>query len=143
MDDAFAKEHGLMTDAELSKMDERFRKREEEGLKNVLKHFDRIHDKLFTFNNILITGYFALSKLVNSVPVAAVIVPLINLAFLIWIEYRMMEKSRFESNITERPVGEFSKYGDAINRTNLYSLLSIVTTAVVTMLFLYFLLFKR
>ena len=47
MDDKLAKEHGLMTDKKLQEMDLRWKKTEEEGLKNTLKHFDRIHDKLF------------------------------------------------------------------------------------------------
>jgi len=34
---------------------------EEQGKKNILKYFDRLHDKLFTFNNIMIVGFFAIS----------------------------------------------------------------------------------
>ena len=108
-DDNLAKQYGLMVDAEPEKIKERMRKREEEGLKNVHKHFDRIHDKLFIFNNILIAGYFALSKLVNSVSAISIILQILNLSFLIWIEYRMMEKSRFEVDINQRPVSEVDK----------------------------------
>lgn len=139
MDDDFAKEHGLMTEAELDEITNRFKKREEEGLKNTLKHFDRIHDKLFTFNNILIAGYFALSKLEKSISLATILIPLANLAFLIWIEYRMMEKSRFESDISNKPLSEINRYGKGIVRTNYYSLLAIISTSVVTSFFLYYL----
>jgi hypothetical protein len=33
---------------------------EAEGIKNPLKYFDRINDKLFTINNILMVGFFTL-----------------------------------------------------------------------------------
>jgi hypothetical protein len=39
---------------------ERTKKGEEESVKQIWKHFDRINDKLFTFNNIMIAGFFAL-----------------------------------------------------------------------------------
>jgi hypothetical protein len=48
---------GIMTDKELDEIDKIFRKTEEEGVKNILKYFDRIHDKLFTFNNVLIPPF--------------------------------------------------------------------------------------
>ena len=37
---------------------ENFKNTETEGLKNILMYFGKIHDKLFTFNNILIAGFF-------------------------------------------------------------------------------------
>jgi hypothetical protein len=139
MDDDFYKEHGLMTPRELDEMGKRWERKEEEGLKNLLKHFDRIHDKLFTFNNILIAGYFALAKLTNTIASASILIPLGNLIILIWIEYRMMEKSRFESDLTKKSQSERDKWSKGIDRTNLYSLLAIVSTAIVTLLFLIYL----
>ena len=46
-----------MINKEIDQIDQKLSQIEEEGIKNTLKHFDRIHDKLFTFNNILIAGY--------------------------------------------------------------------------------------
>ena len=46
-----------MNDEELEEIDKNFKKTEEDGVKNILRYFDRIHDKLFTFNNIMIAGY--------------------------------------------------------------------------------------
>jgi len=140
MDDEFAKQHGLMTQKELDEMDQRWRKTEEEGLKNMLKHFDRLHDKLFTFNNILIAGYFALSKIVNEISVSTVLIPIGNLIILLFVEYRMMQKSRFEAQITMRPMSEIQNWGKGIAMTNLYSLLTIVSTSIVTIIFLKYLL---
>lgn len=126
----------------MAAIDNPFYKTEEEGLKNTLKYFDRIHDKLFTFNNILIAGYFALSKFENEISLATILIPISNLAFLIYIEYRMMEKSRFESNIRDCTMKDISLYGRRINQTNRFSLLSIFSTSIVTVLFLYYLLKK-
>jgi hypothetical protein len=120
---------------------QRMKKTEEEGLKNILKYFDRIHDKLFAFNNILIAGFFALSKIDNSISVKTIFIPIANLMVLIYVEYRMMEKSRYESEIMQKPIEEFEKHGKDINKTNLYSLLTILTTFIVTTFFLYYLIF--
>ncbi|MBB5439176.1 hypothetical protein HDC92_002863 [Pedobacter sp. AK017] len=140
MDDEFAKEHGLMTDKELADMDQRWKKTEEEALKNMLKHFDRIHDKLFNFNNILIAGYFALSKLEKEISLATILIPIANLVVLLYIEYKMMEKNRFESEITKKPPHEIELWGKKIVRTNQYSLLAIISTSIVLLLFLRYLL---
>ena len=140
MDDEFAKEHGLMTQKELDEMDQRWKKTEDEGLKNLLKHFDRLHDKLFTFNNILIAGYFALSKIENEISVATVLIPIGNLVILLFVECRMIQKSRFEAQITTRPMNEIQKWSKGIALTNVYSLLTIVSTSIVTVIFLKYLL---
>jgi hypothetical protein len=129
---------GLMSDTELEKIDIKLKRTEEDGVKNILKHFDRIHDKLFTFNNILIVGFFALSKIDNSIPVKTIFIPIINLIILIYIEYRMMEESRIESQITSIPDVD-KKHKKSNDNTTRYSLLSIITTSIVTFLFLYFL----
>lgn len=126
---------------EQEKIDRNFTRTEEEGLKNILKHFDRIHDKLFVFNNILIAGFFALAKIENPIPVKTIFIPILNLCFLIFIEYEMMEKSRFESSIKTQPFDKYVSHGKRITRTNFYSLLSIITTFGVTAFFLYFLIY--
>jgi len=124
---------------EQKRIDDNFTRTEQEGLKNILKHFDRIHDKLFTFNNILIAGFFAISKIENTISVKNIVIPILNLCFLIFIEYEMMEKSRFESSIKTQDFDKYDSHSKRINRTNLYSLLSILTTLTVTIIFLYFL----
>jgi hypothetical protein len=127
------------SDKEQERIEKNFTRTEEEGLKNVLKHFDRIHDKLFVFNNILIAGFFALSKLDNLIPLKTIFIPLLNLCFLIFIEYEMMEKSRFEASIKTQQFDKYDIHGKRIKRTNLYSLLSIFTTIIVTAFFIFYL----
>lgn len=129
--------HGLMTDKELDEIDKNLRRAEIEGVQNILRYFDRIHDKLFTFNNILIGSYFALSQIYDSFSVYEILFPLVNLAILLFIEYRMMEKSRFEANVRKKTKAEIDKHGMSINSTNLYSLLAIITTTIVVGIFVY------
>lgn len=124
---------------EQERIEKNFTRTEEEGVKNILKHFDRIHDKLFTFNNILIAGFFTLSKLDDSTPLNSIFIPLINLCFLIFIEYEMMEKSRFEASIKTQSFDKYDLHGKRINRTNAYSLLSILTTLIVALFFVFYL----
>jgi hypothetical protein len=126
-----------MTDEEIRQIDLRFEKIKEDGTKNILKYFDRIHDKLFAFNNVLIAGYFALAKIEKTISVYNIIIPLSNLAFLLFIEYRMMETSRFESRIMDQSSETIAKYVKKSNRTNLYSFSTILSTLIVTLIFLF------
>ena len=48
---------------ETEERDKRLAKMEEDGTNEIVKYFDRIHDKLFDLNNILIAGYFSLVAL--------------------------------------------------------------------------------
>lgn len=127
----------LSNEDEMEEIFENFKLTEREGIQNILKYFDRIHDKLFTFNNILIAGYFALSQFFEAFSIYGIIIPLINLAILIVIEYRMMEKSRFESEATKKTGKEIEKNGLSINRTTRYSLYSIISTSVVVIIFIF------
>ena len=123
--------------SEVEEIFENFKRTEHEGVKDILKYSDRIHDKLFTFNNILIAGYFALSRFFNAFSIYMIIVPLVNLGLLLFIEYRMLEKSRFESEITQKTPKEIEKYGLSINKTTRYSLNSIISTMIVVLIFIF------
>ncbi|KQX00658.1 hypothetical protein [Flavobacterium sp. Root420] len=113
----------------------------DEGQKNIIKYFDRIHDKLFNFNNIIIAGSFALSKIENSVPLWTILVPIFNLIIIVYIEFRMMELGRFDVKSGEKTLIEIKDNRRSINKTNLFSLLTITTTFVTTCFFLYNLIF--
>ncbi|HEY5824424.1 MAG TPA: hypothetical protein VIT44_08670 [Cyclobacteriaceae bacterium] len=124
-------------DRESEEANNQVKKIEEEGKKNILTYFNRIHDKLFTFNNIIIAGHFALSKVVSLISVYNILVPIVNLCVLIFIEYRMMEISRFEAEFSNKTPSQIRKQGKYSTATTLYSFLSIVTTLAVTAHFLY------
>ena|SRR2546428_3395328 len=122
--------------------DARMKQIEEDGVREIVKYFDRIHSNLFTYNNILIAGFFTLAQLNIVISKWTILIPICNLWFLIYIDYRMMEKSRFEASITTQPLNKFNQHGKHINNTNLLSLFSIFTTLCVTVAFLYYLLEK-
>jgi len=121
----------------LKASNEKWVRSEEEGVKNVLKHFDRIHDKLFTANNILIAGYFVLAKFESDVPLWTILIPFVNLAFLIILEIKMMGKSRFESEIRKKSKSEIEKWGNKITYITFYSFCIILTTFIVACIFLW------
>jgi len=125
------------TEKEVEEIYQNLKRTELVGVQNILKYFDRIHDKLFAFNNILIAGYFALSQFFESFSVYGIIIPILNFGLLLIIEYRMMEKSRFESKITKKTKEEIDKYGLSINKTTRYSLYAIISTSIVVGIFIY------
>lgn len=126
-------------DREVEAITKRMEAREGEGVANVHKHFDRIHDQLIGFNNMLIAGFFTLSQLYSNVPPANILWPLLNLAFMIFLEYRMMETNRILASIMSVSAEKREQYGKGIERTNIYSLLMIVSTVLITCVFLWLL----
>ena len=89
--------------------------------------FDRIHDKVFNFNNILIATYMVLGTFPNESPILklwTVIFPVFNLIFLILLEIRQMGIHRFAANEKAWTDKERNQYGKKINSQTLLSLLS-------------------
>lgn len=117
---------------------EKAEKQAEEASIKIQSHFDRIHDKLFTINGILIASFFGLGKFPIDNPIInlwLVILPITNLFYLIFLEQQQMEIYR---HLSQRMNWEFkrdnAKYGKMVNRQNLKSLLAILVTLA---LFLY------
>ncbi len=123
-------------DRELQEMEERMKTREAQGLSDVYKYFDRINDKLSSFNNMLIAGYFAIIALSPNASELILIVPITNTAVLIYLDYRMMEQGRFLSKVMSQPTTKIDGYGNRQNQITLISLLTIISTSVVTVFFL-------
>lgn len=48
---------------EMERLENLSQSRKEKELDNITKYFDRIHDNLSSYNNVLIGGYFALTQL--------------------------------------------------------------------------------
>ncbi|MBI6121247.1 hypothetical protein [Salegentibacter maritimus] len=111
------------------------KKAEKEGDEASIKiqtSFDRIHDKLFAINSILIVLFVGLSKFPINNPIFQLwifILPILNIFYLVFLEKSQMEIFRHAS---QRMNWNFStdveKYGRMINSQNLKSLLSILTT---------------
>lgn len=124
---------------EAAERDARMKKREENAVADITKYFDRIHDYISHYNNLLIGAFFALAQFQENISRWTILFPVTNLWFLIVINYRQMENSRFLSDITNKPFDQIEKYGTSISRTNTLSLLAIVSTFIVTLAFLYYL----
>lgn len=62
----------------MAEIETRMTKSKEEGLKNTLKHFERIHDKLFSLNSIFIAVFFALIKISDNISTLTILIPIIN-----------------------------------------------------------------
>jgi len=107
----------------LKKVDERV----EHSTNQIQNSFDRIHDKVFNFNNILIATFMVLGTFPNESPIIqlwTVVFPISNLIFLIYLEIRQMEIHRFVANEKDWTDIERSQYGKKINTQTLLSLLS-------------------
>lgn len=133
-----------MTDEELDKQIKEseeiihnFKEQEKQGLRDILRYYDRIHDKLFSFNNMLIAGYFVIIAIPNSsIKIWWILFSIFNMLNLVFVDYKMMEKSRFESAIMSKSPKEIQKYGNSINNTTLKSLFTIALTLIVTLVFI-------
>lgn len=132
------KELGLPTDQELKDRDQRLERQEEAAIVETKKYFDRMHDKLFAFNNLLFAGYFGLIAVWKDVPNWIISIPTINSILLFYIDYRMLVWSRIEADIRIASEEARRKFGTMISKTNLYSLFSIYTTLAVVIAFVIF-----
>ncbi|WP_299112849.1 hypothetical protein [uncultured Winogradskyella sp.] len=104
----------------------------DEAAKKIQSSFDRIHDKLFTINSILIASYVGLSKFPTEKPIFSLwmaLLPILNIFYLVLLEKYQMEIYRHASQRMNWNLStDVDKYGKKINRQNLRSLLAIITT---------------
>ena len=118
--------------SEINKIFEKTDKRVEHSINQIQNSFDRVHDKVFNLNNILIGAFLVLGTFPSESPIISlwtVLFPTANLIFLICLEIRQMEIHRFASNEKEHNDIERKQYGKKINSQNLYSILSFILTA--------------
>ena len=78
----------------LERLSRKIEQLEYDSKRDVLKHFDRLHDKLFMFNTIFITGYFALCQINKEFNSLILLLPFCSLSMLIYIEHFMKEIAR-------------------------------------------------
>lgn len=113
-----------------------FKEQEKQGLHDILRYYDRIHDKLFSFNNMLIAGYFVIIAMPDSQTNPWwILLPIFNMLNLVFVDYEMMEKSRFESAIMSKSQKEIQNHGKRISKTTWRSLFTIISTLIVTFVF--------
>ncbi|WP_196889988.1 hypothetical protein [Aureivirga sp. CE67] len=102
-----------------------------EAITKIQSTFDRIHDKVFAFNNILIVAFLGLSKYPSDKLIFQLwvsILPIFNLIFLMILEKWQMERYRLESIKSKWSDSDFIKHNKMIRSQNIKSLLSIIIT---------------
>ena len=112
---------------ETNKLSKEIDKRVEYSTNQIQNSFDRIHDKVFNFNNILIATFMVLSTYPSKSPILdlwAVVFPIFNLIFLLYLEIRQMEIHRFAAKERDWTDIERNEYGKKLNSQTLLSLLS-------------------
>jgi len=142
MTDEECRELGIMTETELKEMDQRLDAIQIVGLADLVKYFDRINDKLFQLNNMIIAGYFALIVIKPNTSSWLIFIPIINFFLLLFVDWQMMEKSRLESNVKSISAIERDRLGNLVQKSNIYSLMTIITTIIVTIIFTYLIIRK-
>lgn len=114
--------------SETNKLLDRSDRRVEDALNQIQNTFDRIHDKVFNFNNILIGAFLVLGIFPSnspSVKLWTIIFPIFNMAFMIYIDYRQMEIHRYAAGEQEWTNLEREEFGKKINKQSLLSLFSL------------------
>ena len=125
------REENIETSLKEDEIYNKVKNRSEEAINKLQFTFDRIHDKLFNLNNILIGSFLVLATFPNTSPVINlwwISLPVFNLLFFIYIEKRQMEIYRLETKELKWKDEERKKHGKMIMSQNLISLLSIVLT---------------
>ena len=108
-------------------------KEEDKAKDEVVKYFDRIHDKLFAYQLFFLAGYISLIAIPSiSVSVWWLVIPVFCVIRLIYIDWRMMEQNRFRLDLSNKSLREIKVHNDEqinISRQSLEVILeSIVTT---------------
>ena len=130
---------------ELIKESDEFMKRmdkvEEKAKDEIVKYFDRIHDKLFAYQLFFLAGYISLVA-IPSIDVSPwlLIIPIFCVARLIHLDWRMMENNRILSDINNQSKRQLDKLNEKQMWTNMQSLEVILESLVTTVIFIFVLL---
>lgn len=116
----------MMSDT--NKLFEKSDRRVEHEMNQIQNSFDRIHDKIFNFNNIMIGAFLVLGTFPSDYPCVrlwTIIFPIFNMVFMIYIDYRQMEIHRYAAGEQDWTNVEREEYGNKINKQTLLSLFSL------------------
>jgi len=111
----------------------------EEATKKLQTTFDRIHDKLFTVNSILVALYVGFAQFPQDDPIFSlwfVLFPIANIFYLIYLEISQMRIFRHASQrMNWNFTTDVEKYGRMINQQTLKSIFAwLFTIGLVTFL---------
>lgn len=120
---------------------QRMDKVEEKAKDEVVKYFDRIHDKLFAYQLFFLAGYISLVA-IPSIHVSPwlLIIPVFCVARLIHLDWRMMEHNRVLADLKNQNKQKLDKLNEKQMWTNMQSLEVILESMVTTIIFIFVLL---
>ena len=120
---------------------QRMDKVEEKAKDEVVKYFDRIHDKLFAYQLFFLAGYISLVA-IPSIHVSPwlLILPVFCVARLIHLDWRMMEHNRVLADLKNQNKQKLDKLNEKQMWTNMQSLEIILESMVTTIIFIFVLL---
>lgn len=120
---------------------QRMDKVEEKAKDEVVKYFDRIHDKLFAYQLFFLAGYISLVA-IPSIHVSPwlLIIPVFCVARLIHLDWRMMEHNRVLADLKNQNKQKLDKLNEKQMWTNMQSLEVILESIVTTIIFIFVLL---
>lgn len=113
----------------------------EKAKDEVVKYFDRIHDKLFAYQLFFLAGYISLVA-IPSIHVSPwlLIIPVFCVARLIHLDWRMMEHNRVLADLKNQNKQKLDKLNEKQMWTNMQSLEVILESMVTTIIFIFVLL---
>lgn len=122
---------------ESEKIFERFDKIEEKAKDEVVKYFDRIHDKLFAYQLFFLAGYISLVA-IPSISISAwwLVIPLFCVVRLICIDLKMMRLNRKLADINSLNIDQIKKIEEKQNSININSLEVILESVATTIGFI-------
>ena len=120
---------------------QRMDKVEEKAKDEIVKYFDRIHDKLFAYQLFFLAGYISLVA-IPSIDVSPwlLIIPIFCVARLIHLDWRMMEHNRVLSDVKNQSKRQLGQLNEKQKWTNMQSLEVILESLVTTATFIFVLL---
>ena len=120
---------------------QRMDKVEEKAKDEIVKYFDRIHDKLFAYQLFFLAGYISLVA-IPSIDVSPwlLIIPIFCVARLIHLDWRMMEHNRVLSDVKNQSKRQLGQLNEKQKWTNMQSLAVILESLVSTAIFIFVLL---
>ena len=120
---------------------QRMDKVEEKAKDEIVKYFDRIHDKLFAYQLFFLAGYISLVA-IPSIDVSPwlLIIPIFCVARLIHLDWRMMEHNRILSDVKNQSKRQLDQLNEKQMWTNMQSLEVILESLVTTAIFIFVLL---
>lgn len=113
---------------------QRMKNEEEYAQKEIVKYFDRIHDKLFAYHLFFLAGYISLIEHPDiSISIWCLLIPVFCVIRLIYIDWKMMERNRKTANFTNlkpKQIDDLNKEQNSINRYSLEVVLETIITTI-------------